>query len=75
MSRRNQNRKESFEVGLSDGDSMCLSGVENDIVSGMKLKNKILRDQQATDNEGILSVYESATDNDLMALFGMKKDG
>lgn len=46
-----------------------------DIISHLKLKNKIFKDQGATDNEGVLSVYESATDNDLMTLIGMKRAG
>ena len=58
----------------SDNDSLQLSGVENEILSSMRLKNKIIRDQGTTDNEGaIFSVYDSATDNDLMAFIGMSK--
>lgn len=33
-----------------------------------------MRDQGTTDNEAQFSVYESATDNDLMAFIGFNKN-
>jgi len=69
---RRQDR-ESDNFLQSDGDSLQLSGAENDIISNLKLKNKIMRDQGTTDNEAQFSVYESATDNDLMAFIGLNK--
>jgi len=70
---RRQDR-ESDNFLQSDGDSLQLSGAENDIISNLKLRNKIIRDQGTTDNEAHFSVYESATDNDLMAFIGLNKN-
>ena len=66
--------RESFDALMnSEAESLQLSGAENDIISGIRLRNKIMRDQGNTDNEGAFSVYESSTDNDLMAFIGLNK--
>jgi hypothetical protein len=50
MQRRLERESENFLN--SEGESLQLSGVENDIISNLRLRNKIIREQGTTDNEG-----------------------